>query len=112
MFYILRVQSGNFGKLNKSVRFPEVLNLAPYMRGKSDKSPQYSLYAVVVHRDRMNDTSTGHYVCYIKTSHGEWFGINDSEVCDLCIYLVCIKLLFELEHLLFLQIIIYLIGRT
>ncbi|XP_021630603.1 ubiquitin carboxyl-terminal hydrolase 17 isoform X2 [Manihot esculenta] len=75
-----RFQSGNFGKLNKSVRFPEVLNLAPYMRGKSDKSPQYSLYAVVVHRDRMNDTSTGHYVCYIKTSHGEWFGINDSEV--------------------------------
>ncbi|XP_012081651.1 ubiquitin carboxyl-terminal hydrolase 17 isoform X2 [Jatropha curcas] len=75
-----RFQSGNFGKLNKSVRFPEVLDMAPYMCGKSDKSPQYSLYAVVVHRDMLNDTSTGHYVCYIKTSHGEWFGVNDSIV--------------------------------
>ncbi|KAF2283902.1 hypothetical protein GH714_017041 [Hevea brasiliensis] len=75
-----RFQSGNFGKLSKSVRFPEVLSLAPYMHGKSDKSPQYSLYAVVVHRDRMNDTSTGHYVCYIKTARGEWFGVNDSLV--------------------------------
>ncbi|EEF31689.1 cysteine-type endopeptidase, putative [Ricinus communis] len=75
-----RFQSSNFGKLNKSVRFPEVLDMAPYMCGTSDKSPQYSLYAVVVHRDTMSDASTGHYVCYIKTSRGEWFGINDSIV--------------------------------
>ncbi|KAJ9170419.1 hypothetical protein P3X46_018528 [Hevea brasiliensis] len=59
----------------------QVLNMAPYMCGKSDKSPHYSLYAVVVHRDRMNDSSSiGHYVCYIKTAHGDWFGINDSIV--------------------------------
>ncbi|KAJ6681863.1 UBIQUITIN CARBOXYL-TERMINAL HYDROLASE 16 [Salix koriyanagi] len=33
-----RFQSGKFGKLNKSIRFPEILDLAPYMSGTSDKS--------------------------------------------------------------------------
>ncbi|WCJ31971.1 Ubiquitin carboxyl-terminal hydrolase 17 [Euphorbia peplus] len=75
-----RFQARNFGKLNKSVRFPEILNMAPYMCGRSDRSARYGLYAVVVHRDRMSDASAGHYVCYIKTSRGQWFGINDSVV--------------------------------
>ncbi|GAV59241.1 LOW QUALITY PROTEIN: UCH domain-containing protein, partial [Cephalotus follicularis] len=75
-----RFQSGNFGKLNKSVRFPEVLNIAPYMSGTSDKSPVYSLYAVIVHLDVMNATFSGHYVCYVKNILGEWFRINDSVV--------------------------------
>ncbi|KAJ4827956.1 hypothetical protein Tsubulata_032831 [Turnera subulata] len=75
-----RFQSGNLEKLNKSVRFPELLDLGPYMYGKSDKSPQYSLYAVVVHKDTMNSTSSGHYVCYVKSLCGGWFGINDSTV--------------------------------
>ncbi|XP_050206045.1 ubiquitin carboxyl-terminal hydrolase 17 [Mercurialis annua] len=75
-----RFQSSNFGKLNKSVRYPEVLDMAPYLCGRNDKFPQYGLYAVVVHRDTMSDASTGHYVCYIKTPKGDWFGINDSTV--------------------------------
>ncbi|KAG0501975.1 hypothetical protein HPP92_002047 [Vanilla planifolia] len=33
-----RYQSGKFGKLNKMIRFPEFLNLAPYMSGSDDKS--------------------------------------------------------------------------
>lgn len=32
-------QSGNLEKLNKSVQFPEVLNMAPYISGLKDKSP-------------------------------------------------------------------------
>ncbi|TXG60104.1 hypothetical protein EZV62_014677 [Acer yangbiense] len=75
-----RFQSGNFGKLNKSVRFPEVLNMAPYMSGSNDKSAVYSLYAVVVHLDVMDAAFSGHYVCYVKNSHGQWFRIDDSIV--------------------------------
>ncbi|KAL5820025.1 hypothetical protein ACOSQ4_023867 [Xanthoceras sorbifolium] len=75
-----RFQSGNFGKLNKSVRFPDVLNMAPYMSGSNDKSPVYSLYAVVVHLDVMDAAFSGHYVCYVKNSHGQWFRIDDSTV--------------------------------
>ncbi|KAL2662387.1 hypothetical protein AAZV13_02G037600 [Glycine max] len=77
-----RFQSGNFEKLNKSVQFPEVLNMAPYMSGTKDKSPLYSLYAVVVHLDLdiMNAAFSGHYVCYVKNIQGEWFRTDDSRV--------------------------------
>ncbi|KAJ8461424.1 hypothetical protein OPV22_034350 [Ensete ventricosum] len=74
-----RFQSGKFGKLNKDVRFPEYLNLAPYMSG-DDKSPVYRLYAVIVHIDVMNASFSGHYVCYVKDTQSKWYKINDSEV--------------------------------
>ncbi|XP_057973797.1 ubiquitin carboxyl-terminal hydrolase 16 [Malania oleifera] len=75
-----RFQSGKFGKLNKSIRFPEILDLAPYMSGTSDKTPIYSLYGVVVHLDVMNAAFSGHYVCYIKNIQNKWFKIDDSTV--------------------------------
>ncbi|XP_042504700.1 ubiquitin carboxyl-terminal hydrolase 16-like [Macadamia integrifolia] len=75
-----RFQSGKFGKLNKFVKFPEILNLAPYMSGTSDKSPIYQLYAVVVHLDIMNAAFSGHYVCYVRNVRGKWFKIDDSTV--------------------------------
>ncbi|XP_059456635.1 ubiquitin carboxyl-terminal hydrolase 17 isoform X2 [Corylus avellana] len=75
-----RFQSGNFEKLNKSIQFPEVLNMTPYISGTGDKSPLYSLYAVVVHLDIMNAAFSGHYVCYVKNFNGEWFRIDDSTV--------------------------------
>ncbi|KAG6485248.1 ubiquitin carboxyl-terminal hydrolase 15-like [Zingiber officinale] len=74
-----RFQSGKFGKLNKSVQFPEYLNLARYMSG-DDASPVYQLYAAIVHKDVRNSTSSGHYVCYIKDTQSQWYKINDSKV--------------------------------
>uniref|UniRef100_A0A2P2L7B7 ubiquitinyl hydrolase 1 n=1 Tax=Rhizophora mucronata TaxID=61149 RepID=A0A2P2L7B7_RHIMU len=75
-----RFQSGKFGKLNKPVRFPEILDLAPYISGTSDKSPIYRLYGVVVHLDVMNAAFSGHYVCYVKAMQNKWFKIDDSMV--------------------------------
>ncbi|KAJ8747413.1 hypothetical protein K2173_012481 [Erythroxylum novogranatense] len=75
-----RFQSGKFGKLNKPIRFPEVLNLAPYMSGTSDKTPIYRLYGVIVHLDVMNAAFSGHYVCYVKNIQNKWFKIDDSTV--------------------------------
>ncbi|XP_030542645.1 ubiquitin carboxyl-terminal hydrolase 17-like [Rhodamnia argentea] len=75
-----RFQSGKCGKLNKLVRFPEILNLAPYMSGTSDKSPIYRLYGVIVHLDVMNAAFSGHYVCYVKNPQNKWFKIDDSTV--------------------------------
>lgn len=54
--------------------------MSPYMDETSDKSPLYSLYAVVVHLDIMNAAYSGHYVCYVKNNQGEWFKIDDSSV--------------------------------
>ncbi|KAJ7958928.1 Ubiquitin carboxyl-terminal hydrolase [Quillaja saponaria] len=75
-----RFQSGKFGKLNKPIRFPEILDLAPFMSGTSDKSPIYRLYGVVVHLDIMNAAFSGHYVCYVKNIQNKWFKIDDSTV--------------------------------
>ncbi|PIA46469.1 hypothetical protein AQUCO_01500187v1 [Aquilegia coerulea] len=77
-----RFQSGNFEKLNKLVQFPEILDLAPYMSGTSDKSPIYRLYAVVVHLE-LNDAFSGHYVCYVRIIQGKWFMIDDSKPVEL-----------------------------
>ena len=79
----LVLQSGKFGKLNKSIRFPEILDLAPYMSRSSDKSPIYRLYGVIVHLDVMNAAFSGHYVCYVKNIQNKWFEIDDSTVCSL-----------------------------
>ncbi|KAI3819878.1 hypothetical protein L1987_13730 [Smallanthus sonchifolius] len=75
-----RFQSGKFGKLNKSIHFPEILDMAPYVTGTSDKSPIYSLYGVVVHVDTMNAAFSGHYVCYVKNLQNRWFKFDDSMV--------------------------------
>ncbi|KAJ4701442.1 Ubiquitin carboxyl-terminal hydrolase [Melia azedarach] len=75
-----RFQSGKFGKLNKPIQFPEILDLAPYMSGTSDKLPIYRLYGVVVHLDIMNAAFSGHYVCYVKSTQNKWFKVDDSVV--------------------------------
>lgn len=75
-----RFRSGNLEKLSKLVRFPECLNLTPYMSGMSDKHPMYHLYGVVVHSNMMNDAYSGHYISYVKDFRGEWFRIDDCRV--------------------------------
>ncbi|VAI33232.1 unnamed protein product [Triticum turgidum subsp. durum] len=75
-----RYQSGMFGKINKAIRFPEYLNLSSYMSTTDDCSPVYRLYAVVVHRDVMNSSVSGHYICYVKDSQGKWYEMDDSQV--------------------------------
>ncbi|XP_062099176.1 ubiquitin carboxyl-terminal hydrolase 16 isoform X2 [Humulus lupulus] len=75
-----RFQSGKFGKLNKPIRFQEILNLAPFMSGTSDKLAIYRLYGVVVHLDVMNASFAGHYVCYVKNAQNKWFKVDDSLV--------------------------------
>ncbi|KAG0616996.1 hypothetical protein M758_5G157300 [Ceratodon purpureus] len=75
-----RFQSGKFGKLNKRVTFPEVLNISPYMSGKDNGELFYKLYAVVVHVDMLNASFFGHYICYVKDSDDIWYKIDDNKV--------------------------------
>ena len=51
------------------------------MSSRSDKSPEYRLYGVIVHLDVMNAAFSGHYVCYIRNNRNKWFKIDDSTVC-------------------------------
>ncbi|XP_023748529.1 ubiquitin carboxyl-terminal hydrolase 17 [Lactuca sativa] len=86
-----RFQSGKFGKLNKPIHFPEILDMAPYVSGTSDKSPVYRLYGVVVHVDIMNAAFSGHYVCYVKNIQNRWFKIDDSRVKEVDLQSVLMK---------------------
>ncbi|KAL0890978.1 hypothetical protein Bca101_014961 [Brassica carinata] len=75
-----RFQSGKFGKLNKLIRFPENLDLTPYVSGGSEKSHDYKLYGVVVHLDTMNASFSGHYVCYVRNTQNKWYKADDNTV--------------------------------
>ncbi|KAK4800988.1 hypothetical protein SAY86_021475 [Trapa natans] len=75
-----RFQLGKYGKLNKFIHYPEILDMAPYMTFTSDKSPVYRLYGVIVHLDVMNASYSGHYICYVKNPLNKWFKVDDSTV--------------------------------
>ncbi|XP_039060708.1 ubiquitin carboxyl-terminal hydrolase 15-like isoform X1 [Hibiscus syriacus] len=75
-----RFQEGKYGKINKNINFPDMLDMVPFMTGTSDIPPLYMLYAVVVHLDTLNASFSGHYVSYVKDLRGSWFRIDDTEV--------------------------------
>ncbi|CAA6665255.1 unnamed protein product [Spirodela intermedia] len=75
-----RFQTGKYGKINKYVTFPDLLDMIPFMTGTGDSPPLYLLYGVVVHLDTCNASFSGHYVSYVKDLQGSWFKIDDSEV--------------------------------
>uniref|UniRef100_A0A803NXS6 ubiquitinyl hydrolase 1 n=1 Tax=Cannabis sativa TaxID=3483 RepID=A0A803NXS6_CANSA len=75
-----RFQEGKYGKINKCITFPDMLDMIPFMTGTGDIPPLYLLYAVVVHLDTLNASFSGHYVSYVKDLQGNWFRIDDTEV--------------------------------
>ncbi|KAL5989956.1 ubiquitin-specific protease ubp15 [Asimina triloba] len=75
-----RFQTGKYGKINKGITFPDMLDMNPFMTGTGDCPPLYMLYGVVVHLDTLNASFSGHYVSYVKDLQGTWFRIDDGEV--------------------------------
>ncbi|XP_018527978.1 ubiquitin carboxyl-terminal hydrolase 42 isoform X3 [Lates calcarifer] len=66
------------GKITKDVKYPEYLDLRPFMSQSQGESQVYGLYAVLVHSGF--SCHAGHYFCYIKASNGQWYQMNDSSV--------------------------------
>ncbi|XP_074518711.1 ubiquitin carboxyl-terminal hydrolase 42 isoform X2 [Halichoeres trimaculatus] len=66
------------GKITKDVKYPEYLDLRPFMSQSQGESLVYGLYAVLVHSGF--SCHAGHYYCYIKASNGQWYQMNDSSV--------------------------------
>jgi len=65
-----------FGKLNRLVRFGEVLDLAPVcVQPSIDET--YALFAVVCHLDVAGSTFFGHYICYVKDGCDRWWLLDD-----------------------------------
>lgn len=66
------------------------------MSGNGDGTDLYSLYAVVVHLDMLNASFFGHYVCYTKDYHGQWYRIDDCKVNHLSLCIFFMELFFDL----------------
>lgn len=62
-----------------------MLDMIPFMTGKDDIPPLYTLYGVVVHLDTMNASFSGHYISYVKDLQGNWSRIDDAQVINLLI---------------------------
>ncbi|XP_065749709.1 ubiquitin carboxyl-terminal hydrolase 42 [Phocoena phocoena] len=66
------------GKIAKDVKYPEYLDIRPYMSQPNGEPIIYDLYAVLVHTGF--NCHAGHYFCYIKASNDLWYQMNDSIV--------------------------------
>ncbi|XP_063212317.1 ubiquitin carboxyl-terminal hydrolase 42-like [Chroicocephalus ridibundus] len=65
-------------KIRKVVKYPECLDLRPYVSQTAGEPLLYSLYAVLVHSG--GSCHVGHYFCYTKASDGRWYQMDDSSV--------------------------------
>ncbi|KAM6156365.1 ubiquitin carboxyl-terminal hydrolase 42-like [Erethizon dorsatum] len=73
-----RFANSTGGKIAKDVKYPEYLDIRPYMSQPNGEPIIYVLYAVLVHTGF--NCHAGHYFCYIKASNGLWYQMNDSIV--------------------------------
>jgi ubiquitin carboxyl-terminal hydrolase 36/42 len=75
----------NSHKLSHLVRYPEYLNVKPYMSEEHshDQSLNYRLYAVLVHVG--SSMHSGHYYSYVRSPNNRWYKADDSTMtqCDL-----------------------------
>uniref|UniRef100_A0A2P2M9A2 USP domain-containing protein n=1 Tax=Rhizophora mucronata TaxID=61149 RepID=A0A2P2M9A2_RHIMU len=65
-------------KVDKKVLFDSSLDMKPFVSDFYDGNLKYSLYGVLVHYG--HNTHSGHYVCFVRTSSGMWYLLNDNEV--------------------------------
>lgn len=64
-------------KINRDIPFPSQLDLDPFM-SKTGGSASYDLYSVLVHEG--HSCNSGHYHCFVKSSSGAWYSMNDESV--------------------------------
>ncbi|GAB4832698.1 hypothetical protein Ancab_006715 [Ancistrocladus abbreviatus] len=78
--YVLTIHLKRFGshipgqKIDKKVHFGPTLDLKPFMDGDL----MYTLYGVLVHAGW--STHSGHYYCFVRTSTGMWYSLDDNRV--------------------------------
>ncbi|KAI9029651.1 hypothetical protein CLU79DRAFT_473510 [Phycomyces nitens] len=73
------MQRGYMRKVTSDVKYPEVLDMAPYVsKEKNCQKAIYRLYAVLVHLG--GSCSSGHYYAYVKSPEGKWYRMDDEDV--------------------------------
>ncbi|KAL6539324.1 hypothetical protein OROHE_011095 [Orobanche hederae] len=65
-------------KIDKKISFGPTLDLKPFVTGSYDGGLNYTLYGVLVHAGW--NTHSGHYYCFVRTSSGMWYSLDDNQV--------------------------------
>ncbi|XP_052182631.1 LOW QUALITY PROTEIN: ubiquitin carboxyl-terminal hydrolase 23 [Diospyros lotus] len=82
--YVLTIHLKRFGahqpgqKIDRKVQFDPTLDLKSFVSGPYDGDLRYTLYGVLVHDGW--STHSGHYYCFVRTSSGMWYSLNDHQV--------------------------------
>ncbi|XP_038698164.1 ubiquitin carboxyl-terminal hydrolase 23 isoform X2 [Tripterygium wilfordii] len=67
-------------KIDKKVFFGPTLDMKPFVSGSYQGDLKYTLYGVLVHYGW--STRSGHYSCFVRTSSGMWYSLDDNRVCQ------------------------------
>ncbi|CAI0394760.1 unnamed protein product [Linum tenue] len=65
-------------KVGKQVCYERTLDIRSFVSDPNECNLKYSLYGVLVHHG--SSTRFGHYVCFVRTSTGMWYCLDDEKV--------------------------------
>lgn len=82
--YVLTIHLKRFSshlagqKIDRRIIFGTTLDLKPFVTDPCDGDFKYTLYGVLVHAGW--STHSGHYYCFVRTSSGMWYSLDDNRV--------------------------------
>ncbi|KAG9459182.1 hypothetical protein H6P81_003690 [Aristolochia fimbriata] len=77
--HLKRFGSHNPGqKIDRKIEFAPYLDLKPFVSDPHEGDYKYHLYGVLVHAGW--STHSGHYYCFVRTSSGMWYSLDDNRV--------------------------------
>ncbi|KAJ4911130.1 Ubiquitin carboxyl-terminal hydrolase 23 [Raphanus sativus] len=76
--HLKRFEAHRSGKIDKKVEFASAIDMKPFVSGPYAGNLKYTLYGVLVHYGR--SSHSGHYACFVRTSSGMWYSLDDNRV--------------------------------
>ncbi|XP_055822902.1 ubiquitin carboxyl-terminal hydrolase 23 isoform X2 [Solanum dulcamara] len=82
--HVLTIHLKRFGshvpgqKIDKKIHYGPTLDLKHFVSDTYGGELKYTLYGVLVHAGW--STHSGHYYCFVRTSSGNWYSLDDNQV--------------------------------
>ncbi|KAJ8562192.1 hypothetical protein K7X08_011483 [Anisodus acutangulus] len=82
--HVLTIHLKRFGshvpgqKIDKKIYYGPTLDLKHFVSDTCGGEMKYTLYGVLVHAGW--STHSGHYYCFVRTSSGNWYSLDDNQV--------------------------------
>ncbi|KAG2333289.1 hypothetical protein Bca52824_004469 [Brassica carinata] len=76
--HLKRFEAHRSEKIDKKVEFASAVDMKPFVSGPCEGNLKYTLYGVLVHYGR--SIHSGHYACFVRTSSGMWYSLDDNRV--------------------------------